>query len=90
MGMVSRGPDRRRFKVLARGGVELPSKPIVVRSGELYGADRGAISDAGSGLTTTMGGAFAGEVYLRSVAEETDVAEEFERAEEDAPWEVRE
>jgi hypothetical protein len=37
-----------------------------------------------------MGGAFAGEVYLRSAVEETDVAEEVERAEEDAPWEVRE
>jgi len=56
MGMVSRGPERRRFKVFARGGVELPSKPIVVRSGELYGAGRETISDEGSELTTTMGG----------------------------------
>lgn len=55
MGMVSRGPDRRRFKVFARGGVELPSKPIVVRSGELYGAGRRTVSNAGSGLTIMDG-----------------------------------
>lgn len=90
--MVSRGPDRRRFKVFARGGVGLPSKPMVVRSGELYGAERGASSDVGSELTTTMGGmgeGFAGEEYLRSGGVGTD-AVELERAEEDAAWEVRE
>jgi len=68
---------------------------MAVRSGELYGPERGARSETGSELTTTIGGMgdeFAVEGYLRSeVEEETIVVElEAERAEEDAPWEVRE
>lgn len=59
MGMVSRGPERRRLRVLARGGVALEpgrSKPKEVRSGEPNGPDLGVGSGAGSELTTTMGG----------------------------------
>jgi hypothetical protein len=93
IGIVSRGPERRRFRVLARGGVELASKPIVLRSGELYGPERGARSDVGSELTTTIGGMGVGfpvEGYLRSDGEGTAEVEEAGRAEDDCPCEVRE
>jgi hypothetical protein len=93
IGIVSRGPERRRLRVLARGGVELPSKPIVLRSGELYGPERGARSGVGSELTTTIGGmgvGFTVEGYLRSGGAGAIEVEETERAEEDCACEVRE
>lgn len=93
IGIVSRGPERRRFKVLARGGVELPSNPMGLRSGELYEVEREARSDVGSELTTTIGGmgeALVVEVYLRSGTEGVIEAEEAGRPEDEAPCELRE
>lgn len=93
IGIVSRGPERRRLSVFARGGVEVPSRPIVLRSGELYGPERGARSDDGSELTTTIGGmgdGFPVEGYLRSGGEGVIEVAEAGRPEEEEPCEVRE
>lgn len=74
MGIVSRGPERRRLRVLARGGAAFPgiSKPRDVRSGEPNWPDLGAGSEAESELTTTMGGIGEDwfELYLRSGADD--------------------
>ena len=75
MGMVSRGPERRRLRVLARGGVAFApgrSKPNEVRSGEPNWPDLGAESAVGSEVTTTMGGTADDwlELYLRSGADD--------------------
>lgn len=58
IGMVSFGPERRRLRVPARGGVAEPSRPPRdVLSIPSYEPERTLGSGAESGLVTTMGGA---------------------------------
>ena len=95
MGMVSRGPERRRLRVLARGGgtpEPARSRPKEVRSGEPNGPDLGAGSGTGSGLTTTMGGIGEAwfELYLRSGADDWAGASGGTRLNEACAWEGRE
>lgn len=95
MGMVSRGPERRRLRVLARGGVVLEpgeSNPREVRSGEPNWPDLRAGSGAGSELTTTIGGTGDDwfELYLRSGTDDWTAAGAGPRLYEACAWDGRE
>jgi len=56
MGIVSLGPARRRFKVVALGGVAFPWSKVGLSRAPLGWPARGDASDGVSELTTTIGG----------------------------------